>query len=82
MDLRRLMIYPDHHRYSEHDLAHIKSVAQEEKCVDLVTTEKDLVKLSADQLSGYKLIALRIKICLESPQSFQQKLDEFIDKTR
>jgi tetraacyldisaccharide 4'-kinase len=81
VDLRRLMVYPDHHIYSEQDLADIKSAARKENCADLLTTEKDLVKLPADQFSGYKLLAVRIKLGLELPQHFQQKLDEFIDKT-
>jgi tetraacyldisaccharide 4'-kinase len=82
VNLRRLIVYQDHHIYSRHDLADIKSAAREENCVDLLTTEKDLVKLPVDQFSGFKLMAVRIKICLESPHLFQQKLDEFIDKTR
>jgi tetraacyldisaccharide 4'-kinase len=81
IDLRCLIVYPDHHIYSEQDLVNIKSAAREKKCVDLLTTEKDLVKLPADQFREFKLLAIRIKICLESPQHFQQKLEEFIDKT-
>jgi tetraacyldisaccharide 4'-kinase len=80
VNIRRLLVFPDHHGYTEQDLTRIRGAAREENCSDLITTEKDLVKLSAAQFTGLRLLAVRIRISIHSPHRFQQKLDEFIDK--
>jgi tetraacyldisaccharide 4'-kinase len=81
IDVRRFLVFPDHHFYSENDRAGLKRLAREEKCTLLLTTEKDMVKLSADQFSGFNLLAVRIRLSPDSPSWLQQKLYEFIDKT-
>jgi tetraacyldisaccharide-1-P 4'-kinase len=81
IDLRRFLIFPDHHFYSDDDIAGITSTAAAEQCAYLLTTEKDMVKLAVDRFNGLHLLAVRIRLILESPQRLQQKLYEFIDKT-
>ena len=79
--LRRFFIFPDHHFYSDTDIARITSSAAEEQCTCLLTTEKDMVKLAADRFDGLHLLAMRIRLILESPQQLQQKLYDLVDKT-
>ncbi|MCK4463594.1 MAG: tetraacyldisaccharide 4'-kinase [Candidatus Omnitrophica bacterium] len=45
--LTEIIDYPDHHNYTEKDLAYVEKKAQESGCEFIVTTEKDAVKLSA-----------------------------------
>jgi len=54
--------FPDHHGYSEHDFAEIADLADRVKAEMLVCTQKDLVKVEREQLSGHALWALAIEM--------------------
>jgi tetraacyldisaccharide 4'-kinase len=53
--------FPDHHHYSEADLAALALWAREQRASVLVTTQKDLVKIPRSRLDGLPLWALTIR---------------------
>jgi tetraacyldisaccharide 4'-kinase len=55
--------FPDHHRYSSHDWQRINQAARNADLV--VTTEKDIVKLSRFPFAREKLLALRVAMVVE-----------------
>jgi tetraacyldisaccharide 4'-kinase len=64
--------FSDHHRYSAHDLETIQSQAETAGARRLITTEKDLVRLSPQNPFPLELIVVGVKI------SFGEKQQEFI----
>ncbi len=56
-----LLAYPDHHEYSPADVAEIRQAARGR---DLVTTEKDAVKLFTlfDEPDGALVLPLRVRL--------------------
>ena len=56
--------YPDHHHYTEDDLAHLSELTEGKRLV-MVTTEKDAVKLNSDFLAKYRVYTLRVEFHLE-----------------
>ncbi|MFC1583204.1 tetraacyldisaccharide 4'-kinase [Candidatus Neomarinimicrobiota bacterium] len=55
--------YPDHHRYTIEDLAYLSGLGKEGDLA-MVTTEKDVVKLSDDFLAKNEVYALRMEFRL------------------
>lgn len=55
-----LLTFPDHHHYSENDLAQLAQQATEMGVDVLLTTQKDLVKIPANSLGGVALWAVEI----------------------
>jgi tetraacyldisaccharide 4'-kinase len=53
--------FPDHHHYSEADLAELARWANEQQAAALVTTQKDLVKIPHRKLGDVPLWALSIR---------------------
>jgi len=60
--------FSDHHRYSAHDLETIQSQAKTAGSRRLVTTEKDLVRLSPQNPFAMELIVIGIKISFGNTQ--------------
>ena len=58
------LTFPDHHKYTRYDIAQILKTAEKSGAEILVTTEKDLVKLSGSDFSPYKIYALCIKVLI------------------
>jgi tetraacyldisaccharide 4'-kinase len=69
-ELRAVCTYPDHHRYDEKDWLEISRRAPD--CRWIITTEKDLVKLSALSGGDPRLVALRIDLAIT-------RADELLD---
>lgn len=55
--------FPDHHAYSSHDWQRVNQAARNADLV--VTTEKDIVKLSRFPFARQKLLALRVAMVVE-----------------
>jgi tetraacyldisaccharide 4'-kinase len=53
--------FPDHHHYSDRDLADLERWAREQSAAALVTTQKDLVKIPHSTLGGLPLWALAVR---------------------
>ena len=62
------LVFPDHHRYTNRDLTHIRQAADRAGAAFLVTTEKDAVKL-AGRLS-LPLVSVRLKVEVLEPGFF------------
>ncbi len=62
--------FPDHHRYSDADLAALAALARRHRADTFLTTEKDLVRLSARQRelldASARLTAARLELHLSS----------------
>ncbi len=61
------IIYPDHYNYSEKDIKNIKNRAKEIKA-DIITTEKDFVKISA--IDGKDIGTLNVKLKIANEENF------------
>jgi len=67
-------IFPDHHRFTNKDLASIEATS---KGVDwIVTTEKDMVKLKKLNIDSLPLRALRIEMKIWEEEDFYKKIME------
>lgn len=58
--------YPDHHRYSEEDLADLSELTEDDRLV-VITTEKDAVKLTPEFVAAHRVYAVRIEFSLAGP---------------
>ena len=56
--------FPDHHDYSPHDLENILSAAR--RADQIVTTEKDLVKIERFPVPDISLYALRLEVSMDA----------------
>ncbi|HXR24677.1 MAG TPA: tetraacyldisaccharide 4'-kinase [Candidatus Binataceae bacterium] len=56
--------FPDHHDYTPHDVENILSAAR--NADNIVTTEKDLVKLERFPLADVSLYALRLEVSMDA----------------
>ena len=75
--------FPDHHLYTEEDLAHIIKEAREGGAQGIITTEKDAVKLSViiDEVFSnieppIEIFALKLGIDLDLDKLFEGSVDE------
>ena len=69
--------FSDHHRYSAHDLTDIESKAESAGARCLITTEKDLVRLSPQNPFPLELIVVGVKISFGNNQ---QEFTSFLKK--
>lgn len=53
--------FPDHHSYSQHDLALIKRRSKELKCDLIITTQKDFVRIATKEIPNMNLSYLAVK---------------------
>ncbi len=67
------VIFPDHHKYFQDDFNHLKTTADNEKS-NLITTEKDYIKLSNEMKNITEYVKIRINI---SSQNLLSKLLDF-----
>jgi tetraacyldisaccharide 4'-kinase len=70
-------VFPDHHDYTESDIAYLHAWAAEQPPEAFVlTTQKDLVKVCATDLAGRPLLALQVAIRVTSGgHDLQQRLE-------
>jgi tetraacyldisaccharide 4'-kinase len=67
--------FPDHHAYTEADLARLRNVAADSRAEVLVCTQKDLVKLREPQFDGVALWAVTIEMqFLTGQELFEAKV--------
>lgn len=69
--------YPDHHRYSQNDIAELSRWVAASGADLALTTQKDSVKLPVEALGGRPLLALRIGMVFEQGEAdFLKALDK------
>ncbi len=79
MEIVSEAIFPDHHRFTNKDLA---SIEERSKGVDwIVTTEKDMVKLKKLNIDSLPLRALRIEMKIWEEKEFYKKIMEYLKLT-
>ena len=61
INISREMIFADHHKYNESDILKIKQIAKK-KNLQILTTEKDFVKLSKKQKKNIYFLKIEIEI--------------------
>jgi len=71
-------VFPDHHRYTPHDLISVKEKVKEEDL--MVTTEKDMVKLNWFSFDPVPLFALRIQMRIWDEEDFYKRIVEVFRK--
>lgn len=74
MKVKQEAIFPDHHFYNAKDLSVIKEKSKGVDCI--VTTEKDMVKLTQWPIRHLPLRALRIETKIWEEKEFYQKVME------
>ena len=78
MEIVKEAIFPDHHRYTEKDLA---SIRENSRGTDrVVTTEKDMLKLRNLDLANLSLRALRIELKIWEEEEFHKRVMELFQK--
>lgn len=74
-DVLEMREFADHHFYSAHEIANIKESAERLQA-DLITTEKDFVRLEAAQRGGIR--ALRILAQFAAPEALEHLLEPIV----
>lgn len=69
--------FPDHHRYTEQDIARIQGKAESSGAVALLTTMKDAVKLSSLGLS-FPCYGAKISLEIDVPSKFLDLIEEVL----
>ena len=67
------IIFPDHYNFSNKDINEIKSIAKEKR-LEIVTSEKDYLRLDNSKKKNIKFIKVDLKI------SNQKKFESFLNK--
>lgn len=76
----RPLVFPDHHRYSARD---VRLIAGRAAGVDyLITTQKDIAKMSADMLQLPNLRVLQVSQTIEHQDRFQRLVFECLGLSR
>ena len=75
-DLRECVAFPDHHPYSQRDLAYLRGLAHDH-AARLVTTQKDLVRLAGSERAD--LLVWRVTACFEDPAALDALLDACLE---
>ena len=70
--------FPDHHEYSQRDLAEVFSQSQERKADCVVTTEKDGVKLLTFPATLFPIPVYVMRIALKVIKNEQEFLDRLL----
>lgn len=74
VDIKKELVFPDHHFYSPSDLERIR---REARGVDFIlTTEKDMAKLPRSPFSSTPLMALRINVKIWEEEEFYKRVME------
>jgi len=74
--VRDVRWFPDHHRYSQNDIAELSRWVAASGAELALTTQKDSVKLPVESLGARPLLALRIGMVFERGEAeFQEMLD-------
>jgi len=72
VELAECRAFADHHSYQSHEIAELKALASTRDAL-LVTTEKDFVRLDAEQRTG--IVTLPVSIAFDRPEALGQLLD-------
>ena len=74
MDVRRQLLFPDHHPYSQSDLDRALGSLEEHGAEALMTTEKDAVRLQGLEFGAGQIFVLKIEALPEDPAEYRKFL--------
>ena len=74
MDVRRQLLFPDHHPYSQNDLDQALGSLEEHGAEALMTTEKDAVRLQGLEFGPGQIFVLKIEALPEDPAEYRKFL--------
>lgn len=74
------LAFPDHHHYSERDIAELMQLKSKTGATAFVTTEKDLINLGAHAARLQPLEAAQVTVSLEDPNSALSTLFATVEK--
>ncbi len=74
--------FPDHHRYTAHDLARVAAAARTAGATSLVTTEKDVMRLLQFRPLPLPLMWVPLVVRIEPAQAFRRWLGERLTAER
>jgi len=75
------IINRDHVKYTSLEINKILETANKQNCNNLITTEKDLVKLNVKDFDNYNLFVMEMKIEIKNEENFIKKVKNCIDST-
>ena len=75
LEIAGTLTFPDHHRYQQRDIDRLLALKKQTKADSFITTEKDLINLGTLSAQLSPLVAVPLRIELETPQ---QALAEMI----
>jgi tetraacyldisaccharide 4'-kinase len=81
-DVKGTTAFPDHHRYTAHDVAAVAAAARAEGALALVTTEKDVVRLLPFRPLPLPLLWVPLVARIEPEPAFRQWIGERIAADR
>jgi tetraacyldisaccharide 4'-kinase len=75
LEIAGTLTFPDHHRYQQRDIDRLLALKKQSKAGSFITTEKDLINLGTLSAQLSPLVAVPLRIELETPE---QALTEVI----
>ena len=75
LDIIKDFEFPDHYNYSKNDVQKIDKIAKELNC-NIVTTEKDFIRLNVNQTNEIKYIKIELEILDE--KKFLKEISKII----
>ena len=72
IEIKWKTIFEDHHDYSAQSMKQLKGAINESGANYIITTEKDLVKLSTDFLTQYEIYVVTVSIVFEDDTFYNQ----------
>jgi tetraacyldisaccharide-1-P 4'-kinase len=69
------VVFRDHHRFNEADLARVAGVVRETKAAGVLTTEKDAVRLLQFRPFPVPIAAVPLQLSFEEASSFDDWFD-------
>jgi tetraacyldisaccharide 4'-kinase len=79
--LKDFLDFKDHKLYRKNDIDKIINIAEKHNCINIVTTEKDFVKLNMKDFENYNLYVVSKRIEVINEEMFLEKLKRCIDST-
>jgi tetraacyldisaccharide 4'-kinase len=79
VNVKKSIMFKDHQKYSGKDIKLILSEAYQKNCKNIITTEKDLVKLNVNDFDNYNLFISEMKIEVKNEENFFKKVQNCID---
>ena len=81
LKIKESIINKDHLMYTRKEINKILETANKQNCNNLITTEKDLVKLNVKDFVNYNLFVMEMKIKIKNEENFIKKVKNYIDST-